>query len=481
VTGGALTTLADLAPFLVAQAGDVSSSLGPSVAQPDLTEARQMQALSLGFHIILVCFGVAFPAMIVFTEWLWMRTGDPLYKAIAKRWSKVMIVLFAVGAVSGTILSFELGMLWPEWMAQFGDVFGVAFTFEGISFFVEAIFVAVYVYSWDKLPRHVHILTGIPIIITGMTGSFFVIAVNGWMNGPQGFEVVNGEIVDIDPWAALFNDTLWHTLVHMLLAGYMVVGFLVAGVYAIAWLRGRRDRHRRTAFVIAFTFAAVATPIQLVVGDWAARYVTKEQPIKLASMEGLGETTTGAPWTFGGWYSDGEVHGGIEIPYLLSILADHDPNGTVIGLDTVPVEDQPPINIVRFAFQAMVGIATLLAALAAFYLVLWLWKRRIPRSRLFWISAVAAGPLSVVALISGWIVTEVGRQPWIVYEVFRTSQAVTAADGVPIGYGVIAAVYAALFVGTVVAIRVLTRRPIEEEVKGREREDLRNELVGGEA
>ena len=468
-----LTTMLDLAPVVAGQA----SSLGVPVDQPNLVEARQMQALSLGFHIILVCFGVAFPAFILFTEAMWLKTGDPLYKAIAKRWSKVMIVLFAVGAVSGTILSFELGILWPEWMATFGDVFGVAFTFEGISFFVEAIFVAIYVYGWDKLPGRVHFLTGIPIVITGLTGSFFVIAVNGWMNGPTGFDVVNGEIVNIDPWAALFNDTLWHTLVHMLLAGYMVVGFLVAGVYAIAWLRGRRDRHRRVAFTIAFTFAAVATPIQLVVGDWAARYVTEAQPIKLAAMEGLGETTSGAPWTFGGWYSDGEVSGGIEIPYLLSILADHNPNGTVIGLDTVPVEDQPPINVVRFAFQAMVGIGSLLAVLVALYFFVWWRKKRLPASRWFWISAVAAGPAAVVALISGWIVTEVGRQPWIVYEVFRTSEAVTAADNIPIGYGVIAVVYAALFVGSIVAIRVITRRPIEEEVTPAERERLRNDTL----
>lgn len=478
--GAGTTALLEAGSALGSMGLDVVGSLGPSVNQPDLVEARQMQALSLAFHIVLVCFGISFPAMIVFAELMWLRTGDPLYKAIAKRWSKAMLVLFAVGAVSGTILSFELGVLWPEWMATFGDVFGLAFTFEGASFFVEAIFVGIYVYGWDRLPGRVHILTGIPIVITGLTGSFFIISVNGWMNNPTGFDVVDGEVTNVDPWAALFNDTLWHTLVHMYVAGYMVVGFLVAGVYAIAWLRGRRDRHVRTAFVIAFTFAAVATPIQLFVGDWAARYVTKEQPIKLASMEGLGQTTKGAPFHFLGWYENGEVEYGIEIPYLLSLLADHNPEGTVIGLDTVPVEDQPPVNIVRFAFQAMISVAMLLLALAAFYFYVWWRKRRVPHTRWFWRAAVLAGPLALVAVISGWIVTEVGRQPWIVYDVFRTSQAVTAADGVPIGYGVIAAVYLALAIGAIIAIRVLSRRPIEEELPPAQRASLVDDTLPAE-
>ncbi len=242
-----------------------------NVDQPYLLEARQMQALSLGVHIPLVCFGIAFPAMVLFMEGLYLRTGRPIYRAIAKRWSKVMLILFAVGVVTGTILSFELGLLWPEFMAQFGDVFGIAFALEGVSFFAEAIFIAIYVYGWDRLAPKTHFLTGIPIVVTGFTGSLFVIAVNGWMNQPTGFKIANGEVTDIEPLKALFNSNLWHELIHMYMAGFIVCGFIVAGVYAFAWLRGKRDHWHRAAMIVPLTVACLAAPIQLLVGDWAAR------------------------------------------------------------------------------------------------------------------------------------------------------------------------------------------------------------------
>ena len=277
-----------------------------------------MQALSLGWHIMIVCFGVAFPAIVLFAEGLYLRTGDPIYKTLAKRWSKAMLVLFAVGVVSGTILSFEFGILWPEFMATFGDVFGLAFALEGFSFFVEAIFIAIYVYGWDRLPRRAHFLAGLPMVAAGLTGSLFVLSVNGWMNQPTGFDLVNGKVTDVRPWAALFNDNLWHEVVHMTLGAYMVAGFSVAGVYAWGWLRGRRDRYHRIGLVIPFTIAALAAPAQVVVGDWAARTVAEAQPTKLAALEGLGTTTEGAPIHLLGWYRDGEVVGGIEIPRLLS-------------------------------------------------------------------------------------------------------------------------------------------------------------------
>src|SRR5919202_4372966 len=228
--------------------------------QPDLFQARQMQALSLGVHIPIVCMGIAFPAMFLFVEGLYLRTGDATYKALAKRWSKVALTIFAVGVVTGTILSFEFGLLWPEFMATFGQVFGIAFGLEGISFFVEAIFIAIYVYGWDRLSRRAHFLTGIPVVISGFAGSFNVIAVNGWMNDPTGFDIVDGKVVDPRPWEALLNDNMWHELVHMYLARYLVVGFVVAGVYARAWLKGRRDAYPRTGLVVALSFAALAAP-----------------------------------------------------------------------------------------------------------------------------------------------------------------------------------------------------------------------------
>ncbi len=450
----------DVASFAV---GRVTGALGEP-SQDDLLLARQMQALSFAVHIPLVCFGIAFPAMVLFVEGLWLRTGDPVYKALAKRWSKVMLILFAVGVVTGTILSFELGLLWPNFMATFGEVFGLAFALEGFSFFIEAIFIAIYVYGWDRIGGRAHIALGIPIVVAGITGSLFVISVNGWMNHPGGFDVVDGRVVDPRPFAALFGGNLWHELVHMYLAGYLVAGFAVAGVYARAWMRGRRDHYHRTALVVALSFAALAAPVQIVVGDWAARTIAERQPTKLAAMEGLGRTQEGAPFHIGGVYDDGEVKGGIEIPKLLSLLAKHDPDASVQGLDAVPAADRPPVNVVRLSFQAMVGIGMALALLGVIYLGTW-WRRgRLPRSRWFYRAVVAAGPLAVVALLAGWVTTEVGRQPWVVYGVMRSSQAVTDADGLALGFAFVVAVYGALGVTVIGLLRRLARSSPETEV-----------------
>ncbi|WP_217915024.1 cytochrome ubiquinol oxidase subunit I [Miltoncostaea marina] len=458
--------MTDLIASLAGLALQASGALGGAPEQEHLFQARQMQALSLGWHIVIVCFGVAFPAIVLFMEALHLRTGDPLYRVIAKRWSKAMLVLFAVGVVSGTILSFELGMLWPEFMATFGDVFGLGFALEGFSFFVEAIFIAIYVYGWDRLPAWVHFLTGIPVAIAGVTGSMFVLMVNGWMNAPTGFSLEDGRVTDVRPVDALLNDHVWHELVHMLLAGYMVAGFCVAGVYAWGLLRGRRDRYHRVAFLVPFTVAALASPAQVVVGDWAARQVGETQPVKLAAFEGLGSTQAGASLHLGGWYRDGEVIGGIELPRMLSLLAAHDPDAVVAGLDSVPPDERPPVNVVRLAFQAMVGIGSALALLGVLFVVAW-WRRRgPPASPWFHRAAVLAGPAAVVALICGWIVTEVGRQPWIVYRVMRVEEAVTAADGIPVGYGFVAAVYAALSAVAVWMLRRVARAPLDEEVEG---------------
>ncbi len=426
--------------------------------------ARNMQALSLGFHIILVPFAITFPAIMLFTEWLHYRTGDPVYRAIARRWSHAMLVVFAVGAVSGTILSFEFGILWPGWFEQFGDVFGLAFTLEGAAFFIEAIFIAIYLYSWDRLPPKKHMLVGIPIVIAGQLAALLVIAVNGWMNSPTGFDEINGVITNIAPWQAIFgNTTIWIEFVHMLLAAYMVAGFVTAAVYAGAWLRGKRDRYHRIAFVIPFTLAALVTPAQLIVGDVLGQYVARDQPVKLAAIEGLQETTKGAPLNLLGYYNEstGEIDGGITIPDGLSLIAFHSLDAEVAGLDTVPEADRPPVNIVRYSFQFMVGIGSALMALALWYAFMVWRKKRLPSSRLFYWAAIAAAPGVVLAMLLGWIVTEVGRQPWIVYEVLRTEDAVTQSSGIIWLGGALAIVYAALAIGAVYALRRLAARPIQ--------------------
>jgi len=442
----------------------LAAALAP-VQQEYLLEARQMQAMSFMVHIPLTCFGIAFPAVVLFVEWLYLRTGDPLYRTLARRWTRIMVALFAVGVVTGTILSFELGMLWPEFMATFGSVFGLSFALEGFAFFLEAIFIAIYVYGWDRLSPRMHFLSGFPIVVTGVLGAATVIAVNGWMNNPSGFRLVDGKVTDVQPWKALFgNDFFWHELVHMYFAAYIVVGFLLAGAYAYGKLRhGRWGRYERTALAIPLTIAALAAPAQLLVGDWAAREVANHQPVKLAAFEGLQETTKGASEHLLGWYEEdtGEIKGGIAIPDLLSLLAYHDPDATVRGLDSVPADDRPDaINVVRFAFQTMVGIGTLLAAIGA--LVLWVrWRRkRLPQSVWLYRALVLAGPLSVVALICGWIVTEVGRQPWVVYGSMRTEEAVTGADGIPVGFALLALVYVGLLAAVWWILRRLARAPL---------------------
>ncbi len=437
------------------------AALAP-VDQRYLFQARQMQAMSFTVHIPLVAFAISFPALVLFAEWLGIRTGDRLYTTLARRWTRVMVALFAVGVITGTVLSFEMGLLWPEFTATFGSVFGLGFAIEGFSFFMEAIFIGIYVYGWGRLSPRAHLLGGVPIVITGLTGSLTVISVNAWMNHPGGFALRGGRVVDVDPWRALFaNAYLWHELVHMVFAGYIVSGFVMAGVYAFGRLRGRWGRYERTALAIPLTVAALASPVQVLVGDWAAREVASTQPTKLAALEGLYRTTRGAPEHILGWYTGDRVVGGIEIPHLLSFLSTHHWNATIEGLAAVPPSQRPPVNVVRIAFQSMVGIGTLLALLGVITVVTWLRRKRLPESVWFYRAVVLAAPASVVALVAGWVVTEVGRQPWVVYRVMPTAAAVTGARGIPVGYGLLAGAYVVVAAGLVWVLRRLARRPLE--------------------
>jgi cytochrome d ubiquinol oxidase subunit I len=439
----------------------LAAALAP-VHQQYLLEARQMQALSFAAHIPLVCFGIAFPAMMLFAEWLGLRTGDPLYTTLARRWSRIVLTLFAVGVITGTILSFEMGLLWPNFTATFGSVFGLGFAIEGFSFFMEAIFIGIYAYGWNRIPPRWHLISGIPIVITGFTGSLMVISVNAWMNHPSGFRLVAGRVVDVNPLKALFgNPLLWSELIHMYIAGYMVTGFLVAGAYAAGRLRGRWSRYERTALTIPLTIACLAAPVQVLVGDWIARDVAIDQPVKLAAIEGLYKTTHGAPEHVLGWYTDNQVKYGIAIPHLLSLLAFHSWTATIRGLDTVPAGQRPPINITRLSFQTMVGIGTLLALLGLIYLVVRIRRKRLPLTPWFYRAVVVAGPAATVALIAGWVTTEVGRQPWVVYRVMTTGQAVTGAGGIPVGYGALVVTYLAVACGVAWILRRLARMPLQ--------------------
>jgi cytochrome d ubiquinol oxidase subunit I len=422
-----------------------------------LGAARSQMALSLGWHIIVACLGVGMPAITVFAEWRGHRTGDVHYRLLARRWAKAMGVLFAVGAVSGTILSFEMGLLWPGMMGTYGQVIGLPFSLEGIAFFIEAIFLGIYLYAWDRLPPRLHMLTALPILVAGVASAFFVVAANAWMQQPVGFQVRGGRVLAVDPWKAMLNPATPPQTVHMILAAFMVAGFLMASVYAVALLRGRRDRYHRLGFLVPFTIAALVTPVQIGVGDWAAHFVADNQPVKLAAMEGVFDTARGVPLHVGGIAVDGEMRYALEIPRGLSLLAHFDPDARIMGLNEVPARDRPPVNITHWAFQIMVGCGFALLALSAWLGLVWRRRKRLPGTRWFLRAAALSGPAAVLALEAGWVVTEVGRQPWIVYGVMRTSEAVNPAPGVVWGFVVVSVVYLVLTVATVYVLRRLAR------------------------
>ncbi|RCW46305.1 cytochrome bd-I ubiquinol oxidase subunit 1 apoprotein [Halopolyspora algeriensis] len=434
-----------------------SEVLAAAASPIDLLAARTQMALSLGWHIIIACFGVGMPAITLLAEWRGNRTGEVAYQLLARRWARAMGVLFAVGAVSGTILSFEMGLLWPGLMGTFGQVIGLPFALEGIAFFIEAIFLGLYLYAWDRMPPRLHMLTGIPIVIAGVASAFFVVTANAWMNQPTGFELEQGRVVAVEPWAAMFNPATPPQTVHMILAAFMVAGFGMASVYAFAMLRGRRDRYHRLGFLIPFTVAAAITPVQIGVGDWAAHFVASNQPVKLAAMEGVFATERQVPLHIGGVAIDGIMRYALEIPYGLSLLAHWDPNARILGLEEVPPSQWPPVNITHWAFQIMVAIGLALLVLGVW--MLWVWRRRraIPESRWFLRAAVLAGPAAAVALEAGWTTTEVGRQPWTVYGILRTAEAVNPAPGLVYGFLLVAAVYLVLTVATVYVLRRLAR------------------------
>jgi cytochrome bd ubiquinol oxidase subunit I len=435
----------------------VGACLAEAATPADLMAAREQMALSLGFHIVLACLGVGLPGLTAFAEWRGIRTGQPHYTELAHRWAKTMGVLFAVGAVSGTILSFEMGLLWPGLMGAYGQVLGLPFALEGFAFFIEAIFVGIYLYGWDRLPPRVHLLTAVPVAVSGVASAFFVVSANAWMNQPRGFELADGKITTVRPWAAMFNPATPPQTIHMILAAFMVTGFTAAAVYAVGLLRGRRDAYHRAGFLIPFTFAAVVTPVQIAAGDYVARFLATYQPTKLAAMEGVYQTGSHVPLHLGGIARDGELRYTLKIPNGLSLLVGYRPETVVQGLDRVPVADHPPVTIVHLAFDVMVAIGIGLLLLGVWLLLAW-WRRRdLPRRRLFLMLCVLAGPASAVALEAGWVVTEVGRQPWVVYGHLRTADAVNPRPGLVGGLVLVSAAYVLLTVTSVYVLRRLAR------------------------
>jgi cytochrome bd ubiquinol oxidase subunit I len=426
---------------------------------PDLLAARAQMAMSLAFHIIFAVVGIGMPVLMTVAEWRWLRTGDAVYLELAKRWSKGTAILFAVGAVSGTVLSFELGLLWPEFMRFAGALIGMPFSLEGFAFFTEAIFLGIYLYGWNRISPRAHLAAGALVAISGTASAIFVVIANAWMNAPTGFRIVNGVATDVDPIAAMLNPMAFQQSLHMVLAAYAATGFVVAGIHAAILLRERRlagggDSHlefHRKALMVALIVGAPAAVLQPISGDLSARAVAMNQPAKLAAMEGQFETEQGAPLRIGGWPNERtrETKWALEIPYALSLLAFHDPQATVAGLEAFPESDWPPVAIVHIAFQVMVGLGTfmMLVALWAGWLSV---RRRDLTTNLWLLRALAiAAPMGFIAIEAGWTVTEVGRQPWVVYGVFRTADAVTPMPGLVVPLVTFTLLY--VFLGVIVA------------------------------
>ena len=421
----------------------------------DLLFARSQMGMSLAFHIIFAVMGVGLPVLMAIAEAAYLRTRRPIYLELSKRWARGAAILFAVGAVSGTVLAFELGLLWPGFMEHAGAIIGMPFSLEGFAFFAEAIFLGLYLYGWDRLPPIVHWICGVLVALNGALSAIFVVTANAWMNAPAGFRMVNGKATDIDPIAAMLNPASLHEVLHMTLAAYVATGFAVAAVHAFFLLRKPGSEFHRAALGIALAVGCISAPLQILSGDFSARTVAKIQPAKLAAMEAHYHTEKGAPILIGGLPNDDSrtTSCALRIPRGLSLLIAHDPQARVAGLEEFPRANWPNVRLVHWSFDLMVacGFALLALSLAA----AWLWwkRRRLPDAKWFLWSTVLAGPLGFVAVEAGWMVTELGRQPWIIYGVMRTDQAVTPMPGIAVPFFVFTAVYVFLAISVVYLLR----------------------------
>ena len=420
----------------------------------DLLAARSQMAMSLAFHIVFAAIGIAMPLLMIIAEWKWLRTKEDVYLTLAQRWAKGTAILFAVGAVSGTVLSFELGLLWPGFMGYAGAIIGMPFSLEGFAFFTEGIFLGIYLYGWKRVRPRAHLFAGVMVAVSGALSGIFVVIANAWMNAPAGFRLVDGKPVDIDPIAAMLNPAALGQTVHMTLAAYAATGFVVAGIHAFMLRRDPNNRFHKAALGIALLVGCVSAVLQPLSGDRLAKSVARTQPVKLAAFEGQFQTQQSAPLRIGGIpdESAGTTRYAVEVPYALSLLAYDDPHAVVKGLNDFPRDQRPPVAIVHIAFQIMVacGVAMMLVSLWAAWRY---WRGRRDRqwanSKWFLRAIVAASPLGFIAIETGWTVTEVGRQPWIIYGVMRTAEAVTPMPGLVVPFVTFTVLYIFLAVITV--------------------------------
>lgn len=430
----------------------------------DLLAARSQMAMSLAFHIIFACIGIGMPLLMVISEGLWLKTKNKVYLVLAKKWAKGTAIMFAVGAVSGTVLSFELGLLWPQFMLHAGPIIGMPFSLEGFAFFLEAIFLGIYLYGWDRVKPKIHWFAGIMVMLSGMFSGIFVVMANAWMNSPVGFEFVDGKFTQIDPYAAMFNPLAWNYALHMTLAAFVSVAFVVAGIHAFVLLKNPKSEFHYCALKIALYVGIVTAILQPLSGDLTAKNTAKYQPAKLAAMEAHWETEKGASLNIGGWPDEEkeQTNYAIKLPYLLSFLAFGDFNAEVKGLKDFPKENRPPVVVVHIAFQIMVGCGTFLMFLGVLGAYFFIRKQAINDKRWYLKLLVLAAPLGFIATEAGWTVTEVGRQPWVIYNIMRTSEAVTDMPNLVVPFVVFTILYIFLFVMVVYLMRLYVMNSYED-------------------
>jgi cytochrome d ubiquinol oxidase subunit I len=412
----------------------------------DFIAARSQMALSLGFHIVFSCIGMVMPFFMAVAHYYWLKTNKEVYKNVTKAWSKGVAIFFATGAVSGTVLSFELGLLWPGFMQHAGPIFGMPFSLEGTAFFIEAIALGFYLYGWGRFNRWFHWFTGVIVGVSGLVSGILVVAANAWMNSPAGFDYVNGQYINIDPFKAMFNDAWFSQALHMSVAAFAATGFAVAGIHALMIVKKRNVAFHTKAFTIAAVFGTIAAVLQPLSGDISAKDVAKRQPAKLAAMEAHFHTEKAAPLIIGGIPDEKNqtVSYALKVPGLLSFMAHGDFQSEVKGLDSIPAENRPPVAITHYAFQVMVGLGMLMMLIAVLYFIALLKKRQWQQSKWLLQLFVLATPVGFIAVEAGWTVTEVGRQPWIINGIMRTADAVTPMPGIAYSFYLFTAVYISL-------------------------------------
>lgn len=429
----------------------------------NILAARAQMGTSLAFHIIFSVLGVGLPLLLCVAEGLALKNKDATWMALTRRWTKAFAILFAIGAVSGTIISFEIGLLWPTFTKYSGSIIGLPFALEGFAFFTEAIFLGLYLYGWDRLSPRVHWLCSFPVWISGAASAWFIVSANSWMNTPAGFEIKNGQVTGINPFQAILNPSTPYETIHMILACYVATGFAVAAIYAVAMLRGKRGDYYRKGLLLGLAMGAIAIPLQIVSGDFNARFLASAQPAKFAAMEAHFKTETGPPLLIGGFAdpATGQVYYAIEIPHGESLLVNGDLNSTIKGLDAIAPNDRPNPLPVHLSFDGMVGSGFFILFVGiVFWLLYFFRKRVVPANRLLLWGIFLSGPLAFLAIELGWMVTEEGRQPWTISGFLRTQDAVTPAPWLNVSFLIFSVIYVLLAITLVVLLLRLARKPL---------------------